>query len=251
VPFESYVLTEGVLAWDFYANISGTAVSDLQADPQWPDGVATNTTLTSFSTSPLTGGDLNNNPAFGNLGDNYGDHIYGWLKPTVTTNYTFFIRSDDSSELWLSTDNTQANGMLIAYEPGCCNPFEEPGDTVTQTSVPISLTAGQSYYIESFHKEGGGGDYVQVAWRADGDTNAAANLLPIPGSFFSAYAPVPPAVFNQPTLSGGQVTFTWEGSGTLQESTDLKTWTPVPGNPASGYTVTPAAGTLLFYRIAQ
>jgi hypothetical protein len=251
VAFESYVLAKGVLAWDFYGNIPGTTVADLEADPQWPDGVYTNTTLTNFSTMQLTGGDLNNNPAFGSLGDNYGDHIYAWLTPAVTTNYTFFIRSDDNSELWLSTDNTQANGALIAYEPSCCNPFEEPGPTVTQTSTPIPLTAGQSYYIEAFHKEGGGGDYVEVAWRADGDTNAAANLRPIPGSFFSAYAPVPPAVFNQPTLANGQVTITWQGSGTLQETADFKTWTPVAGNPASGYTVTPTAGSALFYRLVQ
>ena len=45
--------------------------------------------------------------------------------------------------------------------------------------------------------------------------------------------PVPPPRFNNPVLSGGQVTITWTGTGTLLESTDLINWATVPGNPTS------------------
>ncbi|HTI70428.1 MAG TPA: LamG-like jellyroll fold domain-containing protein [Candidatus Limnocylindria bacterium] len=252
-PFTSYVRTPGLLAWDFYAKINGTSVDDLLGDPQYPNGVYTNSFLTNFNTSLITGSDLAGNPAFGPLGDNYGAHIYGWLTPTTGGSYTFFLHSDDASQLWLSTDENPANVVEVAYEAGCCTPFTEPGDTVTQTSAPVPLQAGKSYYIEVFHKEGGGGDLAEVAWRIAGDNTAAGALTPIPGSFLSTFAPVPTqaAKFNLPTLAGGNVTLTWSGTGTLEESTDLATWTPVAGNPASGYSVAVSTASQKFYRLVQ
>ncbi len=249
--FTSYILTPGVLAWDYYGGISGTSVDDnLRADPQFPDGVITNSVLTSFSTMAITtGGDLNNNPDFGSRGDNYGAHVYGWITPTESADYRFFLRSDDASELLLSPDNNPAGASQIAFEAACCNPFVEPDND--RTSAPVSLVAGKSYYIEALYKEGGGGDYVEVAWRKEGDATPAASLTPIPGTFLSAFAAIPPPRFNAPTLASGKVTLTWTGAGTLEESTDLKTWTAVPGNPVSGFSVTPGAvdGETKLYRL--
>jgi hypothetical protein len=63
-----------------------------------------------------------------------------------------------------------------------------------------------------------------------------------------------------PTLSiqrvGSDIKISWTGSGTLIQSTDVKLpisqWTPVPGNPAGSYTVTPAAsGPPVYYRLEQ
>jgi hypothetical protein len=58
-----------------------------------------------------------------------------------------------------------------------------------------------------------------------------------------------------PTLtisySGGNVTVTWAGGGTLQHSTDISSpanWSNVPGTPTSPYT-TPATGPFRFYRV--
>jgi hypothetical protein len=48
--------------------------------------------------------------------------------------------------------------------------------------LPIALTAGQRYGITVLMKEAGGGDFVELAWRIAGDTNAAASLQPIPGA---------------------------------------------------------------------
>src|SRR6185503_14545567 len=131
----------------------------------------------------LTGGDLNTQHGFtGGLGENYGMRVYGWVTPKVSGNYTFFLRSDEASELWLSPDADPANlrKALIAYETGCCEPFKEPDPgNVFTTSEPRNLTAGRSYFIEAFLSEGAGGDYVEVAWRREGDTTPAANLMPI------------------------------------------------------------------------
>ncbi len=110
------------------------------------------------------------------------------------------------------------------------------------------MVAGKSYYIETLQKEGGGGDYVQVAWRMAGDTTASTALPPIPGTFLSSYNVIPLVGMGKPVVANGNVTITWGGPGKLQHSDALLTWTDVPGNPASPY-ITPAAGRR-FFRLA-
>lgn len=55
------------------------------------------------------------------------------------------------------------------------------------------------------------------------------------------------ATFNPPTITAGQINLSWEGSGTLQESTDLINWTN-SASQANPQTVTPE-GTVKAYRI--
>jgi hypothetical protein len=47
--------------------------------------------------------------------------------PPENAQYEFFIRSDDNSQLSLSSDASPANAVVIASEAGCCGPFENPG----------------------------------------------------------------------------------------------------------------------------
>ena len=63
--------------------------------------------------------------------------------------------------------------------------------------------------------------------------------------------PVPPPRFNNPVLSGGQVTITWIGTGMLLESTNLINWATVPGNPTSPYVVSATSAATKFYRLQQ
>ena len=51
----------------------------------------------------------------------YGQRIRGYIVPPSTGNYTFWIASDDYSQLWLSTDNDPANKSMIAYVQGYCD----------------------------------------------------------------------------------------------------------------------------------
>ena len=64
-------------------------------------------------------------------------------------------------------------------------------------------------------------------------------------------APVPPPLFNKPVLTGGMVTISWTGAGTLLESTNLINFTAVPGNPTSPYVVSPSLAVRKFYRLQQ
>lgn len=105
--------------------------------------------------------------------DNYGTYVRGYLHPPGTGNYTFWIASDDASDLWLSTDESPDHGVQIASVPGWtpARDFDNTGGGLggpQQKSTPIRLTAGQRYYIEVLHAEGTGGDNLAVAWQGPG-----------------------------------------------------------------------------------
>ncbi|HEY3861723.1 MAG TPA: LamG-like jellyroll fold domain-containing protein [Verrucomicrobiae bacterium] len=254
VPFRAPVLTTGVVGWDYYylGNSDGGQVAVLQGDPYFPNSPQTNSYFTSFDSDQTTGGDLNNNPAFGALGDNYGDSVSGWVTPPVSGDYTFFLWSDDGGALYLSSDSNPANQSEIVFEPSAGSGFIEPTNTSPGllTSSPITLTGGTPYFIQALHAEGGGGDYVKVAWRISTDNTPASSLQPIPGAYLSAYAPVAQPKFNAPALAGGILTLNWSGPGTIQQSADLIHWTNVPGNP-SPLVVNVSSATATFYRIVQ
>lgn len=174
------VFTPGILREDFFSGISG-GVDGLIGDPRYPSSPDTNLWWNSFG--PHQAGN--------NQGDNYGQIISGYVIPPATGNYKFYLRSDDPSRLFISSDDKAANlgGDPIAEQTGCCNAFTDAEGTLS--SVPIALTAGKKYYIQALHVEGGGDDYVQVAWRTpnDADLNDANGLKPIPAAYIGADAP--------------------------------------------------------------
>lgn len=180
--FYSYLSTrEGVLKFSFWGGITGTPVENLTFDPRYPATPDWTGAVFSFNSRDILPNDSR---------DNYGATIEGYLTPAESGNYDFFLRSDDASELWISTDATEANASLQAYEFGCCDPFKEPGAEET-TVAPLALVAGQRYFIRVIYKEGGGGDYAQVAWRNTTSTTPAGSLQPIPGRFLSSAVDLP------------------------------------------------------------
>jgi hypothetical protein len=172
------ILVPGFLKFEVYTNIIGTAVADLTAAPDYPGSPGRVFYMPSFDTRTVYPNDSH---------DNYGGRLSGFITPTEDADYEFFLRSDDASELWLSTDDTTANLVKIAEETACCGPFEEPG--APETSFARPLLAGQRYAIQVLYKEGTGGDLAQVAWRKDGDTTPAAQLSTTPIAFLSAMIP--------------------------------------------------------------
>jgi parallel beta-helix repeat protein len=123
-----------------------------------------------------------------NWRDNYGTHVRGYLYPPQTGNYTFWIASDDQSQLWLSTDEDPAHAVQIASVPGWTpsRDFDNKGGGVggpEQMSSEIALEAGSRYYIEALHSEGGGGDNLAVAWQGPSLPTRAV----ISGTFLSPW----------------------------------------------------------------
>jgi hypothetical protein len=132
----------------------------------------------------------------GGQGNNYAERVSGYFIPPVTTNYVFFICSDDDSDLFLSTDATAANKHLIAQETAWSNSREwttstggsvvasKRSDQFAGTAWPggntIYLQAGATYYLEADHHQAGGGDDFAATFKyaaAPDPTNGTAPAL--------------------------------------------------------------------------
>ena len=124
--------------------------------------------------------------------DDYGVYWRGFIYPPVTGPYTFFVKADDESEFFLSTDDKLANlsSDPIAYNydhmeeggwPGFGN--HPVGGKFKTVSEPFHLKGGKRYYFEFYHKEQGGGDFGQVGWSGP----EWITEKPIPGYRLSPY----------------------------------------------------------------
>ncbi|MDZ7744292.1 MAG: PA14 domain-containing protein [Candidatus Saccharibacteria bacterium] len=148
----------------------GTAVSDLYNEPSFPDNPD--------STQTLSGSDLAG-PT--NIADNFGGRLSAIICPPTTGDYTFWIASDDSSELRLSTDLNPDNVSVIASVTGWTNPNEWT-KYGSQESSPVTLTAGVPYYIEANYKEGSVGDNISIGWTRPGNVQDR----PISNTYYSS-----------------------------------------------------------------
>ncbi len=177
----SYLSTKtGVLRFAYWTGIDGTLVDNLFADERYPASPTGTGAVYSFNSRDFFPTDSL---------ETYGAIMEGFLTPAESGAYRFFVYSDDASQLYLSTDASEANAQVVAEETGCCNNFTEPDSP--RTSEPVTLTAGTRYFVRMVYKEGGGGDYGQVAWRKEGDKTPAGTLLPISGKFLSSAVDVP------------------------------------------------------------
>ncbi len=170
-------------AWN---NINGTSVADAIADPHFADPADAIRYV-----NGLSFGETSN---FGNTwGENFLARITGVLTIPEAGAYRFFVRSDDGSSLYVNTSGAgipdpNAGAVEVAKESGCCGAFEDvatDGTVPEVTSEPITFTKGQKVGIAYFVKEGGGGDWGQVAMRKEGDPTPAGKLTPIRGSILS------------------------------------------------------------------
>jgi len=140
--------------------------------------------------------------------DNYGSRLRGWLLPPESGKYTFWITADDSAELWLSSDSSHGNKRLIAAVEEAVGDKEwERQDR--QRSQAIALQAGEAYYIEALHKDGGGADHVAVGWQLP-DTSIQR---PIPGEHL-----LPWSQENELLISEGWEEYLRGGEATLQNN---------------------------------
>ncbi|GAA5131555.1 hypothetical protein GCM10023212_42970 [Luteolibacter yonseiensis] len=152
-----------------WTGIGGNNVSDLTNKANYPATPNQTKTLDSFET-PF------------NESDNYGQKVSGYLVAPATGNYQFWIASDDGGELWLSTSSVQTGKVKIAFTTNATGDKNWTNNT-DQASASIALAAGQRYYIEALHKEGGGDDYMAVAWEGPGFTRQVitSDFLEFPG----------------------------------------------------------------------
>ncbi len=99
-------------------------------------------------------------------GDYYLGRFDGWLLPPVDGKYTFYIASDDQSELWLSTDDTAANAVKISEIASGYSAQRQwdKSSLPSQKSAEITLEAGKAYFFYAIWRDGSGGDGCALGW---------------------------------------------------------------------------------------
>ncbi len=160
----------GTILYELWVDLGfGSAVSELTGNENYPHNPMYSLEMISFE-------------ALIDLFDSFGGRLHGYLHPEISGDYTFWIASDDNSELWLSTDKSPANAVKIAGHTGWTNP-RQWNKFPEQQSEPISLVGGEKYYIMALYKEGWNTDNCAVAWEGpDSPTRAV-----IAGYFLSPY----------------------------------------------------------------
>ncbi len=184
----------GTILFEIWGGLGyGNAVSDLTGNANYPH-------------SPMFSIELMSFEAPTNISDAFGGRLHGYLHPETSGDYTFWIASNDNSELWLSTDESPANAVKISS----VNAYTDPrqwDNFPSQQSAPISLTGGEKYYIMALYKEVWGGDNCAVAWEGpDSPTRAVIHGYYLsPYVQLAAYFPDPAVgtteVKRRPTLS--------------------------------------------------
>lgn len=156
-PYIQYVNKTGRVLREWWTGISGSQVSSLTSNTAYPNSPAGAQYLTRLE-------------AQSNWGDSYGSRIRGYLEPSQTGSYVFWIAADETAELWLSSDALPQHKSKIAYVLAATNPRQWTSYAGQQSS-PVVLTAGHKYYIEIIHKENTGADHLAVAWQMNGTDN--------------------------------------------------------------------------------
>jgi len=160
--------SSGAVNLELWKNINGVEVADLVSSP-------------AFKNPPSETGGFSQ-LQYSGRGEQYGARIRGFLLPPQSGNYTFWISSDDASELWISPSDNPQDKNKVAHVSGYV-----PRDTweaqPAQKSQPITLKARQPYYFETLHKQGSGEDHLAVGWRLPDNSVER----PIPSSRLVAY----------------------------------------------------------------
>lgn len=194
-------------------------------------------------------------------GANYVERISGFFIPPTTGKYVFFVVSDDQSDLFLSTDENPANKRLIAQETSWSNDLEwtvsgggsnlgqkrsdqfvAPGSTNKPFAGGIDLTAGQRYYIEGVHNEGGGGDDFAVTYKllADPAPETGTETL-LTGAVIGLLAPSTPTFVTQPlnrrVLADATPTLTAVAEPATAQIQWFKNGTAISGATSNSYTL--------------
>lgn len=213
---------------EFWSGISGGAVSNLTSSPNYPNNPSS-TTYTAFFETPS------------NIADNYGQRLSGYLRAPDSGSYTFWVASDDGSELWLSTGSSPANKVRIAYSDGATNPreWEKFG---SQKSAPITLEGGKFYYVEVLHKEGAVADNLAVAWAGPEFDRVILGAPHVTQTFYNHAGPIlddkTVTVFDRDSAVTSLEAKDWADPGTKI------TYSITGGNADGAFTIDPVTGVI-------
>lgn len=202
------------------AGNSLAALTNASLNPNWPNNPTTNSFYPGFETESNTGETY------------YGRRLRAFIVPPTNGTYTFWIASDDTSQLLLSDDESAERARPIAWVNAATGPREwtkEPN----QVSALVGLVAARRYHLEVRMQQSTGSDHLSVRWRLPNGTYeeplatgtaAGTRLVPNRGSSETpkvhqqpsplAVAYPEPAVFTVLSTSQGPLNYQWQASGT-------------------------------------
>ncbi|MBL0201493.1 MAG: PQQ-dependent sugar dehydrogenase [Chitinophagaceae bacterium] len=183
----------GTINFQRWNNITGSAVANLTSNINYPNNPSSTGTRTTFEMQT-------------NLGSNLGIRMYGYICPPTNGNYIFWIASDASGELWISTNSSPANKIRRAYNTSSTN-SRQWNKFATQKSVAVPMVAGQLYYVEALMKESTGNDNLAVGWAKPGQATSAPSQV-IPGTSLVRQAPDTEAPTAPANLAASAITQT-------------------------------------------
>lgn len=242
MDFSTFIWKEGLVLHEYWEGATANNIATFIADPRYPYS-PTWVSLEPLPEYPPNGG---SGPA-----NNYWNKLSFWFAPTESTYYEFYICGDDNAQLRLSPTADPADRVLIAVQGGWSNARnwltggnaaavpadkrsgEYPGSEWAEPNL-IMLDAGERYYMEALHSEGGGGDNVGVTmtmpWLGDAD----------------------PADGTAPTLAGSLIGVYLDPNGAEVNLTEQPQDTSAPQNRTATFTVVAdgmsAYGTTLSYQ---
>lgn len=192
----------GSINYQRWNNINGSAVSNLTGSSNYPNNPSSAGTRTLFE-MPI------------NIGNNLGVKMYGYICAPTTGNYVFWLASDASAELWLSTTNSPANKIKIAFNSSATN-SRQWNKYVSQKSIAVALTAGQQYYVEALMKESTGNDNLAVGWAKPGQsTNSPGEVIPGANLLVQLpdnQVPTAPTNLSASLITSNSLSLTWAAS---------------------------------------
>jgi regulation of enolase protein 1 (concanavalin A-like superfamily) len=214
---------------ELWTNLSSSVGNNLAAltnttdNPNWPTNPAAAYThvFTNFETEINDGMDY------------FGQRLRAFVVPPANGAYSFWIASDDTSVLYLSTNENPAVMAAIASVTSYTS-SEDWTNFASQQSAAINLQAGCRYYLEARMQQGTGGENLSVRWQLPNGAfegpmtaDSAAGTLLIPCNGVNT----PPGIFAQSTnisvvenqavtysllvTNGAAVSYQWRANGSV------------------------------------
>jgi hypothetical protein len=154
--FRSWMQGPGnALLFEAYATDASVDLIGLTNNANFPNNAYLRTNLWGFDSRIVYPDDSN---------ESYGARIRGVFIPPISGNWTFFLKSDDRSQIFLNPNGLDPAGKvpIVAEQTGTST------DWTKLASPPIFLTGGRACYLEGLLKEATGGDYIKLAARPSG-----------------------------------------------------------------------------------
>lgn len=141
----------GTALQETWTDVPGGTIADLTGSAAYSGAPANRQMITSLQSLQQDVGDAN------------GSRIRGFIVPTMTGSYVFYVAGNDACQLSLSTDASPANATRIAFTSSVTAPLAWTA-SATQASAAVTLVQGQRYYFEVLHKENSGYNHWAVGW---------------------------------------------------------------------------------------